>query len=61
MPHPPNSFHYVRRKTFIVILMIKLSKKIFNNSITQVHITKQLITKHVSTIHHPCATIELAH
>lgn len=36
MPRPPNSFHYVWKKTFIVILMIELSKKVFNNLVTQV-------------------------
>ncbi len=34
--HPPNSFTYVGRKTFVVIWMIELSKKVFNNPISQV-------------------------
>jgi hypothetical protein len=36
MSHPPNSFTYVGRKTFVVIWMIELSKKVFNNPISQV-------------------------
>jgi hypothetical protein len=34
--HPPNSFGYVGRKTSVVIWMIELSKKVFNNPISQV-------------------------
>ncbi len=34
--HPPNSFPYVGRKTSVVIWMIELRKKVFNNPISQV-------------------------
>ncbi len=34
--HPPNSFHYAGRETSVVIWMIELNKKVFNNPISEV-------------------------
>jgi hypothetical protein len=48
MPHPPNSFCYVGRKTFVVIWMIELDKSLATKqSTTYVYAQKKSIPIHI--------------